>query len=247
MRIKIIETSLNLRTERGKRKEDYFLSPGIAKTQLTLDDTDIFTHVEFMGCDNRDYLKAFEDAGYNSFVSLDAEGRGILSEIKKKYNVQKVGEMSEPHMLHLRVEKGNNYIDLITLRILVANGDDADFKDRNRQWQKVLSYIERLSDKCHLILTGNFNHGVINNDVSAYHFRPRQYFNYQMVVHDLKKKNITLYPMEGYSYQGYMKIDHIAMGENIVVDTAVYEDMFKGKEGIGIPDHNCIVASIECA
>lgn len=244
MKIKIVETSLNLRIEQGKRKEDYSISQNVAKKQLSMTDTDIYTNVEFMDCDNSDYLKAFANCGYNSFASLDEKGRGILCEIKKEYAVKKIGEMTEPHMLHLHIEKGTEYIDLITVRLLVAGGNDADFKDRNRQWNKVLSYIENLSDKSHLVLTGDFNHGVISNDINEYRNRPRQYFNYQMVVKDLENKNIILYPMEGYSYRGYMKIDHIATGEKILVENAVYDDIFSNTEIIGIPDHSCIVANI---
>lgn len=245
--MKIIETSLNLRIERGKRKEDYLISEDIAKRQLSFSDTDVYTNVEFMDCDNTAYLKVFEDSGYNSFISLDAKGRGILCEIKKEYVVKTIGEMTEPHMLHLRVEKGKEYIDLITVRLLVAGGNDADFKDRNRQWNKVLGYIENLSDKSHLVLTGDFNHGVISNDINGYRNRPRQYFNFQMVEKDLKNKNIILYPIEGYSYRGYMKIDHIATGKKILVETAVYDDVFGNTEIIGIPDHSCIIANIKCA
>ena len=246
MKIKIVETSLNLRIERGKRKEDYLISQNIAKKQLSMTDTDIYTNVEFMDCDNSNYLKTFADSGYNGFTSLDAKGRGILCEIKKEYAVMKIGEMTEPHMLHLRVGKRNEYIDLITVRLLVAGGNDADFKDRNKQWNRVLSYIENLSDKSHLVLIGDFNHGVISNDMNGYRNRPRQYFNYQMVVKDLKNKNIILYPMEGNSYRGYMKIDHIATGEKILVETAVYDDVFGNTEIIGIPDHSCIIANIKC-
>lgn len=154
--MKIIETSLNLRIERGKRKEDYLISEDIAKRQLSFSDTDVYTNVEFMDCDNSDYLKTFADCGYNSFTSLDAKGRGILCEIKKEYAVKKIGEMTEPHMLHLRIEKGTEYIDLITVRLLVAGGNDADFKDRNRQWNKVLGYIENLSDKSPSCLNWRF-------------------------------------------------------------------------------------------
>ena len=107
MKIKIVETSLNLRIERGKRKEDYLISQNIAKKQLSMTDTDIYTNVEFMDCDNSNYLKTFADSGYNGFTSLDAKGRGILCEIKKEYAVMKIGEMTEPHMLHLRVGKRN--------------------------------------------------------------------------------------------------------------------------------------------
>ena len=245
--MKIVETSLNLRIERGKCKENYLISEDIAKKQLSFSDTDIYTNVEFMDCNNTAYLKVFEDSGYNSFISLDAKGRGILCEIKKEYAVKKIGELTEPHMLHLRVEKENEHIDLITVRLLVAGGNDADFKDRNKQWNKVLNYIEALPDKSHIVLTGDFNHGVISNDINGYRHRPRQYFNYQMIVNDLKNKNISLYPMEGNSYRGYMKIDHIATGESIVVDNAIYKDVFCNIDVIGIPDHCCLIASIKCA
>lgn len=244
--MKIIETSLNLRIEQGKHKEDYLISEDIAKKQLSFSDTDIYTNVEFMDCDNTAYLKMFEDSGYNSFISLDEKGRGILCEIKKEYAVKTIGKMTEPHMLHLRVEKGDKYIDLITVRLLVSCGNDADFKDRNKQWNKVLNYIETLSDKFNLVLIGDFNHGVISYDINGYRNRPRQYFNYQMVVKDLKNKNIILYPMEGNSYRGYMKIDHVATGEKILVENAVYEDVFGNTEIIGIPDHSCIIANIKC-
>lgn len=56
MKLKIVETSLNLRIERRKRKEDYLLSQNIAKKQLSFMNTDIYTNVEFMDCDNADYL-----------------------------------------------------------------------------------------------------------------------------------------------------------------------------------------------
>lgn len=245
MKIKIVETSLNLRVERGRCKEDYFISGAVAKKQLSFSDADIYANVEFMDCDNAEYLKMFEDSGYESYTSLDEKGRGILCEIKKEYEVKKIGEMADPHMLHLRVEKGNEYIDLITVRILVAGSNDADFKDRRKQWNKVLRYIENLSDKSHLVLTGDFNHGVISYAVNGYRDKPRQYFNYQMIVNDLESMSIVLYPMEGNSYRGYMKIDHIATGEKISVETAVYNDVFGNTEIIGIPDHSCIVANIE--
>ena len=245
--MKIVLTSLNLRIERGKRKEDYGISQNIARKQLSIKNTDIYTNVEFMDCDNIDYLKMFVDSGYKSFVSLDANGRGILCEIKKEYTVSKVYEMTDPHMLHLRVTKENEYIDLITVRILVARGNDADYKDRYRQWQKLLNYIDGLPDNSHIVLTGDFNHGVICRETNGYQFRPRQYFNYQMVVNDLESKNITLYPMEGNSFRGYMKIDHIATGEKIVVDNATYKDVFLNTEKVGVPDHSCIVANIKCA
>lgn len=246
MEIKILETSLNLRIEPGKRKEDYLISQSIAKKQLSFMD-DIYTNVEFMDCDNADYLQLFADAEYNNFTSLDSKGRGILCEIKKEYIVNKIGEMTKPHMLHLRIKKENEYIDLITIRLLVAGGDNADFKNRKKQWKDFLDYIDSLADKSHVLLIGDFNHGVICRKINGYRHKPRQYYNYQMVVSNLKSKNIILYPIKGTSFND-IKIDHIATGERIVVDTAIYENIFCNTERrIGIPDHKCIVASFKCS
>ena len=65
-----------------------------------------------------------------------------------------------------------------------------------------------------------------------------------MIVKELKNINIILYPMEGNSYRGYMKIDHIATSENILVESAIYDDIFENAKKIGVPDHSCIVANI---
>lgn len=51
-KMKIVETSLNLRIERGKCKDNYLISEYIAKKQLSISDTDIYSNVEFMDCDN---------------------------------------------------------------------------------------------------------------------------------------------------------------------------------------------------
>lgn len=247
MNINIVESSLNLRIERGKTRSDYTLHRDIAKKQLSLCDADIFSNVEYMSCNTQGYLDEFNEAGYNHYITLDATGRGILCAIKKEYVVEKIGELSDPHLLHLRVSKENEYLDLITVRLLVAGGTEADFKDRNRQWHKILNYIEGIEDKSHIILTGDFNHGVINDDVRNYRSKPREFYNYQMVLKDLKTKGLELYAIDGYSYKGYMKIDHIATGNKVGVNAAIYKDAFSGSDQIGIPDHSCIVASLMCA
>lgn len=242
--MKIVETSLNLRFEKGK--EDYFLSKDISEKQLAFPDVDVYANVEFMVCNNDEYLSAFKKAGYNVHISVDENGRGILCLIKKEYKVTKIGEMADPHMQHLRLEKGNEYFDLITLRILVSNKTDADFKDRKNQFGRILSYIEKnVLDKTRLVLIGDFNHGVICDNVNGYKSTPRQFYNYQMIVEDLKNQNITLAEIEGYSFRGFMKIDHIATGEKIAVVSAEYKDVFNNTEVIGIPDHSCIVTNIE--
>lgn len=84
--MKIVETSLNLRIERGKCKDNYLISEYIAKKQLSISDTDIYSNVEFMDCDNTAYLKVFENSGYNSFISLDAMAEVFFA--KSKMNMR---------------------------------------------------------------------------------------------------------------------------------------------------------------
>lgn len=240
-KIKIVETNLNLRFEKGRK--DYILSENIAKKQLTFfPDTDIYANVEFMmNCENHEYLKSFE--GYTAYTALD-KGRGILCEINSKFKVEKMAESFAPHMLHLRIYiTQKEFIDLITIRILVSDGSHSDYKSRREQWKNILSYISKL-DSSHIVLTGDFNHGVINSS-NNYLSKPREHYNYQIVLNDLKQKNISLFPINGYSYHGYMKIDHIATGAKAIVESAEYKDLFEGeKNEIGIPDHSCIVATI---
>lgn len=243
-KIKIVETNLNLRFERGRK--DYFLSEDIAKKQLSFfPDTDIYANVEFMmkNCDYHKYLKLFEESGYTPYTALDNKGRGILCEINSKFKVEKIAEFYAPHMLRLRIYiTQKEFIDLITIRILVSDGSLSDFKSRSEQWKHILSYVSKLDDSSHIVLTGDFNHGVISNNYCS---KPREHYNYQIVLNDLKQKNISLFPIKGYSYHGYMKIDHIATGAKAIVESAEYKALFEGeKNEIGIPDHSCIVATI---
>lgn len=242
--LSIMEASLNLRVERGKKKEQYKLSKDVAEKQLSFTGTDIYTNVEFMDCQNEEYLNEFKRHGYNEFYSLDKHGRGILCEVSSRYTVRTVAAMSEPHFLHLRIEQNGDYIDLITVRVLVAGSDAKDYKDRRKQWNKVVDYIASLPDISHVVLIGDFNHGVIG-DIANYRNKPREYFNFQIIENDLKAKKIALQAIDGYSYKGYMKPDHIATGGNVHIDFADYYDAFGGWENkIGVPDHKCLRSSI---
>jgi hypothetical protein len=147
-------------------------------------------------------------------------------------------------MLHLRINKEESCLELITLRILVSGSDNADFINRNSQWKKVLDYIDKLEDKAHLVLVGDWNHGVISEKYK--NDQARRFFNYQMVVEDLNEKSLVLFPIIGTSYRGYMKIDHLANGNAIKVLGAEYREIFKAPFVIGKPDHNFIVAELQC-
>ena len=209
MELKIVETSLNLRLERrlGKQNKDYLLSKDVAEEQLKLG-ADVYCNVEYMECLDKKYMEAFESAGYTAYKALDSYNqRGIMYMIKKEYLVKVINMFEDPHMMHIQVEKDGKVIDIITVRILVSGGNDVDYIDRKAQWDKILEYIVSLENKDNLCITGDFNHGVISEEYKE--DQAQRFFNYQMVVETLGEKNISLAEIDGMSYKGYMKIDHL--------------------------------------
>lgn len=53
-----------------------------------------------------------------------------------------------------------------------------------------------------------------------------------------------VFPVDGISYNGYMKIDHLCVSAPLSVLEAEYLDVF-GEHGIiGVPDHSLIVARV---
>lgn len=247
MEFKIVETSLNLRVERrfGKENKDYLLSKDVAEEQLKLG-ADVYCNVEYMECNNKKYMEAFKKAGYVPYKGLDSYNqRGILYMVRKDYLVKAIHMLENPHMMHIQIEKEGKKVDIITIRILVSGSDDADYISRKEQWNKILKYIDTLENKENLCLTGDFNHGVISEEYKE--DQARQYFNYQMIVNSLKEKNISLASIDGMSYKGYMKIDHLCTSKNLNVLDAAYVDVFGEHRIIGVPDHSMIVARIEVA
>ena len=247
MEFKIVETSLNLRVERkfGKKNKDYLLSKDVAEEQLKLG-ADVYCNVEYMECNNKKYMEAFKKAGYVPYKGLDSYNqRGILYMVRKDYLVKAIHMLENPHMMHIQIEKEGKKVDIITIRILVSGSDDADYISRKEQWNKIFKYIDTLENKENLCLTGDFNHGVISEEYKE--DQARQYFNYQMIVNSLKEKNISLASIDGMSYKGYMKIDHLCTSENLNVLDAAYVDVFGEHRIIGVPDHSMIVARIEVA
>lgn len=244
MEIKIVETSLNLRVERrlGKVNKDYLLSKYIAKEQLKLG-ADVYCNVEYMECDDTKYMESFAEAGYISYKGLDSlNQRGIMCMVRKEYPVKVIKMFEEPHMLHIQMEKEGKTIDIVTVRILISGSNDADYKSRRSQWNKILKYIESIENKENLCITGDFNHGVIGDEYRE--DQARRFFNYQMVVKTLGEKDIKVTTIEGMSYKGYMKIDHFCTSDNLSVLEAEYLDAFGEHRIIGVPDHSLIVARV---
>lgn len=228
-----------------KKNKDYLLSKDVAEEQLKLG-ADVYCNVEYMECNNKKYMEAFKKAGYVPYKGLDSYNqRGILYMVRKDYLVKAIHMLENPHMMHIQIEKEGKKVDIITIRILVSGSDDADYISRKEQWNKILKYIDTLENKENLCLTGDFNHGVISEEYKE--DQARQYFNYQMIVNSLKEKNISLASIDGMSYKGYMKIDHLCTSKNLNVLDAAYVDVFGEHRIIGVPDHSMIVARIEVA
>ena len=245
MEIEIVETSLNLRVEKGlgKVNNDYLLSKDVADKQLKLG-ADVYCNVEYMECNNAKYMEAFEEAGYVPYKGLDANQRGILCMVRKEYPVRLINMFEDPHMLHIQVEKDGKKIDVVTVRILVSDGNDADYIDRKTQWDQILDYIDSIENKENLCITGDFNHGVISESGKYRNDQARRFFNYQMFAESLEKKDIMVAPIDGMSYRGYMKIDHLCTSDKMMVLKAEYLDVFGQHRIIGVPDHSLIVASV---
>lgn len=255
MEISLLETSLNLRIEQGKSISDYSHNADVAKAQRCvlspvsgIIEPDIIVNVEDMDCDDVEYKSQL--SSYTPIEALDDfQKRGVSCYVKKRYNVQKIASMTNPHMLHLRIQFGEgkkDFLHLIAFRILVSNSSIPDFQDRKQQFDKIMAYIDSIQDKRNLVLTGDWNHGVISQHGIYPQNCPRHYFNYHYILQMLQKREISLTPISGFSYKDYMKIDHIAVFKNIVVLEAQYTDLFKNfASKIGIPDHKSILMKLE--
>lgn len=239
-RMQLVETSLNLRVEQGKQRSDYCLPKRVAEEQLSLG-AEVYCNVEYMKCDDTEYMNLFEQAGYVAYKALDAKHRGILCMVKKEYAVESVGMFSDPHMLHLALTKDGKTIEIIVVRILVANGGDDDYRDRRVQWDRVIDYISSIRKRSeNILVVGDCNHGVISENYSG---KPRRFFNFQIVNESLKKLGMKLADISGTSYRGYQTPDHLFTTSGVEVK-ADYLDLFGDNEIIGIPDHKLIVSHL---
>lgn len=251
---RLLESSLNLRIENGHANKDYSLDSSIASIQLKYE-PDVLVNVEDMeGCDRAGYDDILCAASYKRIAATDdRQKRGVSCWVKDVYHVERIFSMSDPHFLHVIFSNDNMHMNLLIIRILIRSSSlrspkeviDADFKDRCAQWKRVMQYIDNLKDKSNIVLTGDLNHGVISKSYSGEH--ARRYYNYQMICDDLKQRNVPIVPIEGYSKDGFLTIDHIATSSNVKVVDAKYEDPFdylgtqrERSKCIGIPDHSVV-------
>lgn len=247
----IVETNLNLRRNGFPKLEAY-----VAEQQIKLC-PDIIANVEDReSCNRKGYDDVLKKAGYQRVSATDQDQRGVSCWVKSGLQVEKVFEMSDPHFLHVHVTApSGEYIDLMILRILVRGikEEAQDFRERAASWKNVEAYIDGLEDHSHIVLTGDFNHGVPCEDPACYAGKPRQYYHYQQVCESAQERDLSIAYIPGCSkegnegYEGY-SIDHLATGEAVKVEEASYHDPFEGPQRErrqGIPDHAMIVAKLQ--
>lgn len=75
-------------------------------------------------------------------------------------------------MIALSISSSDMYVD--------SFGGDEDYKNRKKQWDKVMAYVDTIKDKESICVVGDFNNGVIGEKYTSSQFR--RFYNYQMIV-----------------------------------------------------------------
>ncbi len=242
----IVATSLNLRIPKGYVASDFTLSGDVARSQLQFGPDVICNYEDMEGCVSDEYDRELNSEYTRVAATDDRQGRGVSCWVKKEYSVRKIFSMNIPHFMHVLVTNREGIeLNLIVLRILVSDSGVVDYMDRHAQWEKAMAYIEKLAGAKNVAIVGDWNHGVIG-DVESYTGKSRQYYNFQMIEKSLSDRNFRLVPMFGYSFKGFMKIDHLAVSPSIIAENARYEDVFgTNVSEIGVPDHSYIVSELQ--
>lgn len=206
--------------------------------QLLSTNSDLFCCFDFSENDYTAFYNLFDQAGFDRFAAVDSGGYGLLVLARTQLLGQKIVEMHppHPHLLHLRLDK----LDLIFLKILALSqtkNKNLDFQNRRAQFGQALAYVDSLASE-ELVITGNFNHGVINRQYAG---KPRQFYNYQIIENELKKRSILLAPLTGssysYSYRGCpLTLEHIG-ARNVTIQNPAYANM-------GIGKHSALIATV---
>ena len=241
----LVATSLNLRIERGHEASDYRLSGDVARSQLQFNPDFICNYEDMEGCVSDEYDGMLAAGFVRIAATDDRQGRGVSCWVKRDYSAKKIFSMTSPHFMHVRIVNDEDIeINLLILRILVSDSGISDYKDRFAQWSKAMNYVDSLTDKTNIVLVGDWNHGVIG-DLKSYSGKSRQYFNFQMIKKSLLDRNIQMVHMAGYSFKGFMAIDHLAVSSTVSAENARYVDVYGTDESeIGIPDHSFIVSEL---
>lgn len=256
MCISILESSLNLRMDRNDNQRihhsDYVLKGDVAKNQLQYS-ADIYCNVEYMECQDEEYLFEFSNKGYKRITALFEDNRGILCYIKKDIQITNVvRKMKSPHLLHFQIIKDNRLLNIIVFRILVSDGSKADFYNRKLQFDSVMQYIDFIGTS-DLIITGDWNHAnvrIVYDPVNHNQF----IFNYQYICSELKKRGLKMgininpkisHKESGiHSYNGFLAIDHIAIGTDLKFISMPKYSPYACNAPIGTPDHAFVFTEI---
>lgn len=66
-----------------------------------------------------------------------------------------------PDICHIEINLGGKVANVIGTRVRIHNGEDGDYKNRCKQFEKLVSYIKKLEK---VIVLGDFNNGMIKAD-----------------------------------------------------------------------------------
>lgn len=253
MNLKILESSLNLRVEKGKTNMDYKLLKDVAVEQLSYPnkdtDIDLYCNVEYMKCQDEEYLCKFSEKYKRITALFGKNNRGILCHVKREIKTQIITKMDYPHFLHFRIFKDDKCADIIVFRILVSDSTETDFIDRFNQWNIVMRYIEtEINDKSKLIVMGDWNHAYIRREYKQGE-HVQIHFNYQLIKTELEKMGLKMGINIGpghkeHSYKGYLAIDHIAIGKSFAYNGNPYYSKYHQNAPIGKPDHAYLFADV---
>lgn len=256
MDISILESSLNLRIDKTNHSlmhnSDYVLTSDVAKKQLEYN-ADIYCNVEYMECQDEEYLFEFSKNGYKRVTALFENNRGILCYVKKELQITNVvHRMQSPHLLHFQVIKDEKLINIIVFRILVSDQSKNDFYNRKLQFNSVMQYIDLIGSS-DLIVTGDWNHAYIRDVYDP--VQHNQYvFNYQYICSEFEKRDLemgikidpNIPPKESglHSYKGFLSIDHIAVGKDFEFISPPNYSSYICNAPIGTPDHAYLFSEI---
>jgi exonuclease III len=240
--INIVEWNINQRISNSSI--DAFVSHELTKTK---------PHIIFVVEYKEDAI--FEDtirmSGYKVFSTGKIQSKNeVLIAIRNDGNFTNI----QPNMdnlpksldiLSICVRFDNRKICLIGARIQVGAGNAADYSDRGKQLNDLLSYVKLIKKSCeYVIIAGDFNHGQIreeDNDAFSYDGYLQEPCSYQKMKKMFEEIECQVYAPEGnnrdiFSWVGkwenekkgtyglyYVKEDHLIMSNNLSKDTINYE------------------------
>lgn len=224
---------------------EYKLSSDVALAQLAFHPDIICNWEDMEGCNSTEYNRKLSEQYIKYAATEDEQRRGVSCWVKREYKSEKVYSMSSPHFMHVKSLNNGITLNLGILRIRYSDSSIKDFKRRYEEMQTVVQYIDSVENLENGMLIGNWNHGVIAADQKKYLGKSREFYNYQMIEEELKKRDFTFAPIEGRNhFRGYPKPEHLAISPSVKAENTRYEEAYPNNNSRIGPDPNFIVSNL---